>query len=175
MSDPPDPPASPDKTPANTSSGAQLPAADDNPTSVSSRAEEGAVNVERLPRAALREIIEQRYAGPIPPASELKAYDEIVPGAADRIIKMAEKEQTNRHAAAGKALDAEIDDTRRGQMFGLAIGITAIVSGTILGLAGHPAAGSLISLTALASLVTAFILGRSGWVKANADSEKAQD
>lgn len=33
------------------------------------------------------------YCGPIPPASELKKYEDIVPGAAERLLKMAEREQ----------------------------------------------------------------------------------
>lgn len=30
------------------------------------------------------------YSGPLPPAAELQAYDDAVPGAAERIIRMAE-------------------------------------------------------------------------------------
>ncbi len=37
------------------------------------------------------------YAGPLPPASELNAYEQILPGAAERILAMTEKEQSHRH------------------------------------------------------------------------------
>ncbi|WP_417464579.1 DUF2335 domain-containing protein [Kordiimonas sp.] len=37
-----------------------------------------------------------RYQGPLPLASELRGYEEVLPGAADRIITMAEKEQGHR-------------------------------------------------------------------------------
>lgn len=34
--------------------------------------------------------IEQRYSGPIPIASEFQKYEDVLPGAADRILKMSE-------------------------------------------------------------------------------------
>ena len=35
------------------------------------------------------------FSGPLPPPELLKQYDEVVPGAADRIISMAEAEQAH--------------------------------------------------------------------------------
>jgi len=37
------------------------------------------------------------YSGPLPPAEQAAAWDAVVPGAADRILKMAEKQQEHRH------------------------------------------------------------------------------
>ena len=37
------------------------------------------------------------YSGPLPLPEDLARYDQIVPGAADRIIKMAENEMSHRH------------------------------------------------------------------------------
>jgi uncharacterized membrane protein len=48
------------------------------------------------------------YQGPIPPPQLLKQYDEISPGFADRIIRMAESETAHRQQAENKALDADI-------------------------------------------------------------------
>ena len=39
------------------------------------------------------------YAGPLPPASEFKKYEETLPGTADRIRSMSEKEQEERISA----------------------------------------------------------------------------
>src|SRR4051794_22436827 len=38
------------------------------------------------------------FSGPLPPPSYLREYDIILPGAASRIISMAEAEQRHRHA-----------------------------------------------------------------------------
>lgn len=37
------------------------------------------------------------YQGPLPTAGQLDKYELVLPGAAERIVTMAEKEQTNRH------------------------------------------------------------------------------
>lgn len=41
-----------------------------------------------------REVREVRYSGPVPPAEEFARYEEVLPGSADRLISMAEREQT---------------------------------------------------------------------------------
>ena len=44
------------------------------------------------------QISEQHhYSGPLPRPDDLAKYDQIVPGAAERIIKMAEAEMLHRH------------------------------------------------------------------------------
>lgn len=35
----------------------------------------------------------RRYSGPIPPAEEVARYEEVLPGSADRLLSMAEREQ----------------------------------------------------------------------------------
>lgn len=40
---------------------------------------------------------QQHYSGPLPHPEALERYNQIVPGAAERIIKMAEKEMDHRH------------------------------------------------------------------------------
>ncbi|MYE26711.1 MAG: DUF2335 domain-containing protein [Chloroflexi bacterium] len=35
----------------------------------------------------------RRYSGPIPPAEEIARYEEVLPGSADRLLSMAEREQ----------------------------------------------------------------------------------
>ena len=47
-----------------------------------------------------------RYSGPIPPAEEFARYEEVLPGSADRLISMAEREQTSIISFRNKALVA---------------------------------------------------------------------
>lgn len=44
----------------------------------------------------------QLHAGPLPDAETFARYDQILPGAADRILRMAENEQNARHKAQEK-------------------------------------------------------------------------
>lgn len=41
--------------------------------------------------------LSETYSGPLPPPEALAKYDQIVPGAAERILQMAEKEMQHRH------------------------------------------------------------------------------
>lgn len=45
----------------------------------------------------LNAIHVQQYSGPLPHPEALERYEQIVPGAAERIISMAEKEMEHRH------------------------------------------------------------------------------
>lgn len=42
------------------------------------------------------------YSGPIPPPESLEKYEQVVPGSAERILAMAEKEQEHRHKTEDK-------------------------------------------------------------------------
>ncbi len=46
------------------------------------------------------------HQGPLPTPESLLHYDQVCPGAADRIIRMAEKEQDNIHEIRGKDSDS---------------------------------------------------------------------
>ena len=72
------------------------------------------------------------YSGPLPPASEFRHHDEILPGAAERILVMAETEQKHRLQAQEKIIDAGIKTEQRGQIIAALLAIT--FSGVAIGL-----------------------------------------
>lgn len=59
-----------------------------------------------------------------------------------------------------KAQEAHIADTRRGQILGLIIGLTAIVSGSLTAAFGSAWAGGFIGGGGVIGLVSVFVLGR---------------
>ena len=69
-------------------------------------------------KEALMIMRSELYSGPIPPPEALARYEEIQPGAADRILKMAEKQQEHRMALETKAIGGQVDQSKRGQIFG---------------------------------------------------------
>ena len=110
----------------------------------------------------------EQFSGPIPPPRVLADYELIEPGFAGRIITMAEEQAAHRKAMEKVSLEAEIKATdesfleaKRGQRFGLVIGIVAIVAGVICAYLKQPWPGSIIGGGGVVGLVTAFILGRS--------------
>ena len=67
------------------------------------------------------------FAGPLPAPADLERYEQAVPGIAERILLMAEREQQERHANMRALADAERRQARdtnwnivRGQIFALA-------------------------------------------------------
>ena len=58
------------------------------------------------------------FSGPLPPAAELQAYDNAVPGAAERIVRMAEGYAEHTRELEGMAMKLEGAARRRGQWLG---------------------------------------------------------
>ncbi|MCP3941879.1 MAG: DUF2335 domain-containing protein [Desulfobacteraceae bacterium] len=140
----------------------------------------------RLPDKNNPTIVQQEYKaeqfqGPLPPPQILAGYEQLLPGAADRILAMAEKETAHRHMLEEKSLDAEIEglkneagDTKRGQYCGLAIGIIAIVSGAYTATNGAPWPGGFIGTGGVVALVSAFIVGRNNPHSNNGDQQSKE-
>lgn len=59
------------------------------------------------------------HRGPLPAPEMFREYESVCPGAADRIIKMAEDEGAHRRSIETKTVDADIALQRRGQTYGL--------------------------------------------------------
>jgi uncharacterized membrane protein len=104
--------------------------------------------------------IEQIHKGPLPPPEQLALYEEIIPDGANRIMKMAEMQLQHRHEIESKAISSQLNQSGRGQIFGLTIGLTTILCGTLCILMGHEWAGVITSGTGLTGLVSVFVYGK---------------
>lgn len=119
------------------------------------------------PNGSALRIEETSFSGPIPPPGILDKYNQILPGAADRILSMAEKEQGHRQKMQEKLVDAQVTDINQerserklGQIFGFSIGVISIISGSVTAILGSPWAGGFIGSAGVAGLVSVFVLGR---------------
>jgi uncharacterized membrane protein len=101
------------------------------------------------------------YSGPIPPPEVLAKYNEIVQGAAERILKMAENQQNHRIELEKHVIKSQQRQSSIGQLFAIIIGIVGLFAGTYAVLQGHDIAGAALGGATLVSLVTAFLKGRS--------------
>lgn len=114
-------------------------------------------------RDEAEQVLEARYSyrGPLPPASELRGYDEIMPGLVDRIVMMAEKEQNHRHTWVRDMTRDEYSLKRRGQNF--ALGSVAILSSVAawLGYLGDTTSAAVVAGATLLGIVTVFVTGQA--------------
>lgn len=83
--------------------------------------------------------ITEQYSGPLPDPRALSQYDQVVPGAAERIIQAFEDESRHRRQLEQRAVEATVDDAeadrneaRRGQNFALIVALSTIVAGALL-------------------------------------------
>lgn len=63
--------------------------------------------------------IKAEFSGPVPHPSILQGYDNIIPGAAERILKMAEQDAAHQREIEKLALTSAVSEVKRGQVFGL--------------------------------------------------------
>lgn len=98
------------------------------------------------------------HEGPLPPPDTLRAFDDIVPGAAERIIAMAERQSAHRISMESQALGARIGEGKRGQVCAFLISLLGLGGFIYLAATGHHWSG-LAALVVSAGTVTAAFLG----------------
>ena len=96
------------------------------------------------------------YAGPIPSASELEKYEQILPNAAERILTLAEKQSKHRREFENKALIEETSFNKRGQILGFLVSILVLIVALVAILTGQGIIGLGAIFISIASIVTAF-------------------
>lgn len=101
-------------------------------------------------RIVAQEVIEH-YQGPLPHPEHLRRFEEISPGAAARLIGMAEREQSHRHSMER----SEINYPYYGLGAGLLIALVAVGGAIYLGYVGN--------IAVAAALVSVPVIGCIGW------------
>ena len=104
---------------------------------------------------------ESSFSGPLPPPELFDQYDKVLPGAAERILKMTESEQEHRHSLVGAVLKGDRHYRLLGMTFAFLILLGAIGGSVYLISIDKDLMGSLIFIIALAGIVRQFIQGQS--------------
>lgn len=103
--------------------------------------------------------ITSAWSGPLPSPESLKAFNDILPGSAERILAMTERQAAHRQAMESRALGIEETSVqgattiiKRGQIFALIVVLAVLAFGivaTTLGMSG----------VAIAAIITALLTG----------------
>jgi uncharacterized membrane protein len=101
----------------------------------------------------------QTFSGPLPPPEMLRKFDEVVPGAAERIIKMAEEQSAHRKDLEKKVIESDISRSKWWQVLGFVIAIVGLIASAYIAIYGNAIAGSVLGVGTLASLVGVFMYG----------------
>lgn len=108
---------------------------------------------------ATKGAIHASFSGPIPPPALLQKYDSIVPGAAERILKMAELQSSHRRELEKTVITSGIALSKWGQVLGFIIAIFGLCVAAFVAVYGNAFAGGAIGVGTLASLVGVFMYG----------------
>ena len=97
--------------------------------------------------------------GPLPSPQALKEFNEVIPGAANRIIIQFEKQAEHRQHLERTVVESRSENMKRGQCFGFIIGMFGLAASAFLIWNGHELAGSFLGGIDLVGLVSVFIYG----------------
>lgn len=107
--------------------------------------------------AVHQESVIHQFSGPLPAPKDFEHYEKILPGAAERILSMAEREQDAAHKQEYEDFLLRRADQEkfwknavRGQWAAFLLALTAMGSATYLGISGHEwIASALVGSTTL--------------------------
>lgn len=115
------------------------------------------------PSGEITEVVRtvaQEYSGPLPPPKMLEHYNDIEEGFANRIVTMAEREQSHRHNLEQSGVTGAIKKDSRGQHYALIVSVLIVLCCTFLIYSGHEISGSILGGGTLTGLAYIFISGR---------------
>ena len=107
---------------------------------------------------AVRQMVR---SGPIPSPDDLRSYEDVCPGAADRIIAMAEKEQQNRHKNEQLLVESVSKGNLNGIKWAGTISVLVVVGGIICIMSDHDFAGVFLGASGLIGIISAFLKNTS--------------
>lgn len=106
-------------------------------------------------------VLQESFSGPMPHPNILKGYEEVLPGAAERILQMAENEQQHRHKQEDRICKGSVSQVKRGQWIALFVVVMLTAVATALTLLGQQTVGGIIFGTTIAAVTTIFIVSKN--------------
>jgi uncharacterized membrane protein len=106
----------------------------------------------------LNDVNRKRSHFILPPPAILDAYENLSPGATERLMSMAEQEQKHRHNWEDTALRSYVLSNRLGKMCGALVGLSVVFSSTYLALSGDKSTSLIIAITGFTSLTVSSLV-----------------
>jgi len=108
----------------------------------------------------VQHAVAMQLSGPLPPPEILGGYEQVVPGSAQRILSMAELNQTHRHAMEAQEQRNHAHQISAGQVFAFILGAIGLTGGLILAWNGKSFVGLTAFIGTMVMLVGAYLYGR---------------
>ncbi|MEY8283230.1 DUF2335 domain-containing protein [Lachnospiraceae bacterium 50-23] len=131
---------------------------------------------QREVKKVVMEMIQGEFSGPIPPPNIIEGYEKVLPGSADRIISMAERQSEHRQKMELKMINAESRDGLLGVVFAFMLGLGCIIAAVIMVFLvpqnAGAIAGALLGVTGIGSITSSFISSTRRNNRKNDDGKK---
>jgi len=118
---------------------------------------------------------QESFSGPLPPPEILRKFNEVIPGSAERIFKMAEEQFQHRVELERQVIRSEIEQAKWGQILGFVIAVFGLAIAGYISVYGNEWAGGIIGVGTLASLVGVFMYGSKQRAKEREEKMRAED
>lgn len=123
--------------------------------------------------AAHQEVsVTTEFHGPIPDPLTMERYNQIMPGAAERILKMAEDQARHRQDLEKIIIKSQCRDSLLGIIAGFILALVTICAGTYVITKGNIWSGTLLGSAGLVGLVSVFIYGTNSNKKGRQTKDK---
>ncbi|WP_323883130.1 DUF2335 domain-containing protein [Aeromonas hydrophila] len=131
--------------------------------------------VERIVQSpVIKRVVMEMHQGPLPPARAMAEYEQVLPGSAERIMRMAELEQSQRHSMQKEHLAIQkeelsqhkelskgfLNNDRLGKWMGFAIVLAVLGFAAWMAEKGHPTIAGILVGVDLVGLAAVFVIGR---------------
>lgn len=115
------------------------------------------------------------FSGPLPPPETLAQYEKILPGAADKIFKMAHEQQQHRFELDNATINLNKDlikSKQRGQIIGGLLVLFLAIIGLICTLTAHDSVAKAIYITTIIGVAGIFVVNKVSPDKKKEDSKE---
>lgn len=102
----------------------------------------------------------EEFHGPIPPPDLFAKYEQILPGSADRILRMAENQQEHRMQLENKIMTEQLSMSKRGQMCALVVFILGLGISVLFAYFGMKWFAGTFATVTLVTIIGLFINGK---------------
>lgn len=116
-------------------------------------------------------IIHESFSGPLPKPAILQEYEAVLSGAADRILRMAEKQAEHRQLLEKTVIFGDSKRANRGLWAGFIVALCALGGAVFLVYTGHGVYGAILGSVDIVSLASVFVYGTA--VRRSERKEKA--
>lgn len=99
----------------------------------------------------------ESWSGPLPAPEKLEGFERVVPGSAERIIRMAEQEGEHVRSSEAFQIRHMVISQYLGMLFGFLIAAGGLSAAVFLAVNGHPWVAGMIGGVSLATIVGSFV------------------